>query len=156
MMPRVSLAQMMTLVVLLALDFAILAAVRADGRTSGDYAVGALPMTNAALWTLVVGLRGLRHGVQHPFLAGFTAFGIAAVIVYGAVCTSPWIGAYAQLSVDAMLAPLGGHQPGWLDLVVIGFVLSLPQFLFALAGGWVITELSGRRDDRDSAVTSST
>jgi hypothetical protein len=115
-----------------------------------------MPMANATLWTLVVGLSGLRRGVRRPFLAGFTAFGIAVVILYGACATSPWIEAYAQLAVDALLAPLAAQHSEWLELVVVGFALSLPQFLFALAGGWVITEISDRRDDRDSAVMRST
>jgi hypothetical protein len=164
MLPRATLASVMTVVAIIGVDFAILKAIRSDGHTSGDIALGAMPMAGAALWALAVGLSGLRRGVRRPFLAGFTAFGTAAVLLYGAanVWLSGLVAAYARFTVEALLWPFGDRQPEWVDLATVSLMLSLPQFLFACLGGWLVTELSavpaesGHRGDCRVSPSSST
>jgi hypothetical protein len=130
----------MVLVALVALD---LGAIRALlGTEVGTFLLlGGLPMANV----LVVGLLiGQRRPGSRPFLLGFEACGVLALVSYiNLTCSLPDssyepIGSYLTPWLELMDKLIGRNQPFlFVPIACFGVVimLGLPQLAFALLGG---------------------
>jgi hypothetical protein len=118
-------------------------------------ALGVLPMASVlvlATTSQVLTIR--RGGTISAFGFGFLAFGWLSVFLYMAIAalSPPAIDHYIQwcggLVGPAVIRIIGDNPPEWLlgtleiSLVVID--LLLPEFLVALAGGWLVGRSGGR------------
>jgi hypothetical protein len=147
--PRFSIAGLMAIVVLAALDCAAFRALTGprNGLAGNLFAYGVLPMANILAFGLPP-LPGWRpgRGELHPFWGGFEVFGWAALLLSsaGAILTPGLMASYTE----TVLGPLGPafdrmgydpQSPAWLlaEALVLGSVLLLPLLLVALLGGWL-------------------
>ena len=138
-LPRFRIAWVMVAVAIAALDFAAIRAL--PGSPSGELVLlGALPMANV----LAVGLLiGLRHRGSRPFLLGFEAFGVMALAFYIALTgfsPHPGVISYLDLLLQPTSRTIGTGRPGVLIAIICSIavvMLGLPQFTFALIGGFL-------------------
>jgi hypothetical protein len=155
--PRFTIATLGFVVVLLALDFAWMRLLHpARGRSIFAFAaqgfdLGILPMANVLA---VVAYSMLsRRDRPHPFLLGFLAGGLVAIVGFMAWC---WV---SPKTVVLLIFPLYRAwslvQPvsnaGTSILVVGGLSFVLPQLLIAALGGLIARRFAGRRDVDRSA-----
>lgn len=140
-LPSFSIAILMAATAIAAVDCAVMGFIRADGTLSGDSALGVLPM--ASLLSLV-GLhvleRAVRRRESHPFWVGFEVVGWMAVFLYmsGCLFIPRFAMDYLQTAMDLISSD---GAPEWLDLMFIGALLSVPELLPALLGGWLTSRL---------------
>jgi hypothetical protein len=141
-LPRFSIASIMAIVVIAAIDFA---AIRALDGTSAEWAgliaFGSLPMASI----LVIGIPSLVKGFWgrgkfHPFLIGFEVVGWTVLLAYtGASMLFP---SFINETLSKGMGALGiAESPDpvwqvWMILAVVLFLL-LPQLVAALIGGWL-------------------
>jgi hypothetical protein len=147
-LPRFSIAWIMAIIVIAAVD---LAAIRAlDGTNTlmgGLIAVGLMPMAGI----LVLGIPSLVRGFTgrakiRPFLAGFEGVGWTVLLVYTvcAILFPESIAGAIDLSAQFLMSLIGldtadGPDPAWqlIGLFVVVLFLLLPQLVAALIGGWL-------------------
>ena len=145
MLRRISIARGMFAIGLAALNLGIVRTVREDSDLL-SIVVGAIPTADLTLWTLGEGLISLKRGGRRPFLAGMTAFGAASLILYAAWLN--WapaqVSTYMEIAVALLTAGYEDTTPEWLVAAVVGAATAMPQILFALLGGWLMTELAYR------------
>jgi hypothetical protein len=140
-LPRVSIAGLMGAVMVAALDCSVMRWLSsADSPYDADASLGILPMASLLVIGLLLMIRELwRRGECRPFLAGFEAFGAAAVTLYLA-----WY-ALAPESlgncVEVVLSFLDAEAPEWAYLSGLTVTLSGPELLIASAGGWLTSRL---------------
>jgi hypothetical protein len=88
----------------------------------------------------------MRRGMTSSFLVGFEAFGWAAVFLFIACSTlsPPLIGSYGEAMASVIrpiVGPLATGWPEWalavLEFGVVSLIFGLPEFLVAVAGGWL-------------------
>ncbi len=170
---RFSIGALAMLVVVLALDLAVIRSlVRPSSPGSNQmlylvpitststlaflaFALGVLPMASVLVpatlsqaWTI------RRRGTVSPFGFGFVAFGWVAVFLFMAIAavSPPAINEYFSWSASrlgpAVAAVIGNDGPSWLEttfeVTVILVDLTLPELLIALAGGWLVGRSGGR------------
>jgi hypothetical protein len=143
--PRVRIAWIMIGVAIAALDFGAIRAfldprMNGPGRPPGILLLlGALPMTNV----LAVGmLIGQRRPASRPFLLGFEAFGVTALVLFIALAIC-----FPREVVIPYFAPfvapverfIGPGRPFYIPIggLVVAVVLVGPQMVFALVGGFL-------------------
>jgi hypothetical protein len=142
-LPRFRIAWIMVAVAIAALDFGAIRALLVrhgsalDDQRSMCLLLGALPMTNV----LAVGmLIGQRRPARRPFLLGFEAFGVTALVLFIALAIC-----FPREVVIPYFAPLvapverfiGPGRPFYIPIggLVVAVVLVGPQMVFALVGG---------------------
>ncbi len=119
------------------------------------FALGVLPLESVlVLATMSQVLTIRRRGTISALGFGFVAFGWLSVFFYMAIAalSPPAIERYYEwtgsLIGPAVLSIIGNNPPDWLlgtlEILLIVINLGLPEFLIALAGGWLI----GRSGDR--------
>jgi hypothetical protein len=93
---------------------------------------------------LAVGLLiGLRHRGSRSFLLGFEAFGVMALAFYIALTgfsPHPGVISYVDLLLQPTSRTIGTGRPGVLIAIISSVavvMLGLPQFTFALIGGFL-------------------
>jgi hypothetical protein len=139
--PRFRIAWIMVTVAIAAFEFMVIRRL-VDYRTpTGDFLlVGALPMANVLAIGILVGQR--RPG-SRPFLLGFEAFGAMALALYMVSASSfrgVMVASYLELFLGSIKKTIGTGQPFVLTAVLISagvVMLSLPQMVFALIGGFL-------------------
>jgi hypothetical protein len=158
--PRLSIAVLMLAVMILAADCAVVRSALTTFRHSPSlpvFLIGAVPVADAlTVGLLFLGSRLRRHGVVHPFLTGFVASGLAAMLLYALtflVAPEAVMAAARELvrpafdSLKRLGVPSDDRTPAGLVvgyLAEVGSILtvfSLPQLLGAAAGGWVARRL---------------
>lgn len=147
-LPRFSVASIMTIVVVAAIDFAAIRALDATNTVVGGMmAIGSMPMAGILVLGIPSLVKGLRdRGEIRPFLTGFEAAGWTVLLLYTSSATLfPGPVAAAFISVSEFLAKVLGldaadaSDPGWqlFGLFFGMLILLLPQLAFALVGGWL-------------------
>jgi hypothetical protein len=154
-LPRFSIAWIMAMIVIVAID---LAAIRAlDGTSTvigGLIAIGSVPMAGLLLLglpSLIWGSSG--RGESRLLLAGFEGIGWTTLLAYtGSAILLPESVAAGTASIaealvsvaEALLKVLGldtvvGFNPAWpwFGLLLPLLILLLPQLVIALIGGWL-------------------
>lgn len=150
---RVSIAVLMTIVALVAIDFAWFTQTRLVTGTSKVAIIGVLFMGN--ILALVASHVASRRGGNGPFAKGFLAFGSAAVFTYlGSVWMFPvftivwaeavWEWALAQLTFSFLHKPTTTGNQAMVAQLAPAAVICLPQLLFALMGGWLVQRRARR------------
>ena len=157
--PRLSIRTMIFVVLVIAADCAVLRHALDDGIEQPGVQFGVLavlPMVNI----LALGL--YRGGGGLPFLIGFEAFGLLAVLLFaGCFILSPsdWIseldhvlvGFFKQYdSYNELLKHAGSSIFARTSLLAIGvttlaLLFGTPQFLIALSGGFLFRAIARRR-----------
>jgi len=137
----------MIFVAFAAVDFAVIRAV--IGSSSPKLAtefgalllLGALPMANVLAVSVLIARR--RPGSQ-PFLMGFLAFGMIALIVYILLASvgphGNHVMPYAGPWIDLIEKCIGRHRPFvFIPMLYSGlvFMLCVPQLAFAVIGGFL-------------------
>lgn len=142
-LPRFSIAWVMTIIIVAALDFAVIRAFLGMESDIGVLmVVGAMPMASL----LLLGIPSLAwkfsgRGKPHPFLIGFEAVGWPTVLFY-TVSTILFPGSLAEDIVAVMLwLPIDFNTPfwksWWASAGCEAFLLLMPQLVPALIGGWL-------------------
>jgi hypothetical protein len=149
--PRFRIAWLMVVVAFVALDLGAIRGLFGVRDTFAELVlVGVLPMANILAAVAILG--AVRRGFP-PFLVGFEVFGAAAMLA----CL-----AWAWLSPDALTVYLVGilllvvrlfrtesFGVGLVNYTIAGVLLSLPEVVLALLGGWLTslaaTSLARRR-----------
>jgi hypothetical protein len=141
-LPRFSIARIMAIIILAALN---LAAIRALDGTSTEWGglivFGSMPMASI----LVLGLPCLVKGVwgrsqTHPFLIGFEGVGWTILLFYtGASLLFPSFIGETLVKGMRVLGITNSPDPVWQVCMIIAGVLflPLPQLVAALIGGWL-------------------
>jgi hypothetical protein len=150
-LPRFRIAWAMTIVAVVAIDFAILRAML-DHPELSLAVLGFLPMVSVLV---VLKLIGQQRPQSRPFLMGFETFGVAALVLFLVLIAAPpghrLIGSYLALSVLSLERIVGPDQPLLYDQIayfVIAVMLGWPQVTFAMLGGLLSRRYkvtSGRR-----------
>lgn len=185
MMPRASIAALMGAVVIIAVNASVFRTLLHQEPYSGTFAApglhplvhvcGLLPL--GSLLVMVALLRVpevVRRQADAPFFFGFSGFGWASILGFVLICDlAPGrIGQAIDLGfqlVSVTLAPVLSRlvspdvasQPGpaWLEnaseIGIISLVLSGPELLLALVGGWLFRKsgISLRIEMRQSTAT---
>ncbi len=139
---RVSIAGIMTVVVLIALNCAVirtLVHIRLGPPRDGLLLISVLPMANALFAVLIRVRAGIRRGAPRPFLIGFAAAGSAALGLYVALIMAfPHTVAHALDDSLTILDPLTRRGiAGIVAVVVLALAWNqLPILAPALMGGW--------------------
>jgi hypothetical protein len=139
-MPRFTIAWIMVIIVVAAID---LAAIRAlDGTRSlirGLLVWGSMPMASILVLGIPSVIRGLSgSGKIHPFLIRFELVGWTVLLVYtgSAILFPEFVGELVQHLLESSDLPLvSGTNPLVLFYVVL--IPLLPQLALALVGGWL-------------------
>lgn len=139
--PRFSIALLMVIVALAALDLETIRAMPVIRPPTSELLVlGALPMANVLAVDLLL---SQRRPASRPFLLGFAAFGVVALALYVAlVAFSPETVAtlYVRPLIEPISRTIGPIQPIILIAILgsVGVVmLGLPQLALALLGGFM-------------------
>jgi hypothetical protein len=145
--PRLRISTLMLLVVIAALDAAIVRTIWSERTTKGELIiVGALPTANILA---VVFLFGLSRPARRHFVAGFVAGGGFAIVSYAAWV---WL-SVATLGhiLDPIFQPIGAFYRGrwptvWRYLIYVTAIpiLTVPQLLLAGLGGCLAGKLIGK------------
>jgi hypothetical protein len=145
---RRSLSTLMILVVPVAIDLvAFRAIVELIANPSGSYMRGAycllglLPILTASFFGTCSLANSLSTcGRARPFAVGFVAATFVSGLAYAVVCSL----GFRPAAIMAYLQPLApalseSNARTWVPLLLLGYavVVSVPQFLAALAGGWL-------------------
>ncbi len=155
---RIPLAGMMAGVVIIAVDAGIIRSLIASTRviaitptTNFDlagFALGVLPLASVLLFTGVLRLSALlRKGGGGSYFFGFQVFGWVAVFLFILISAlSPtlvvdYLG-FISTGFVPFLRPLIQTAPEWFlaafEFCWIAMIFSLPEFAFALLGGWLV------------------
>jgi hypothetical protein len=144
--PRFRIAWIMVAVAVAAINFAPIRALNDPGLGGVLLVVGALPVANVLVVGMVIARK--RPG-SRPFLLGFEVFGALALALYLVAVTYSgsedglWIW-YLSQGLDPLhpvLQPFGPFAGAAIELFV-GFVMLVgPQFVFAVAGGFLSRRL---------------
>jgi hypothetical protein len=147
-LPRFSIAWIMAIIVIVAIDFAVIRELDRTGTLVGGLiAIGSLPMAGILMLgipSLVKGLSG--QGKVRPFLNGFEGVGWTIMFVYtGSAIQFPESIAGQFESVFNFLMKVMGWvaadasdaswQLFWLFVSIL--IPLLPQLVIALIGGWL-------------------
>lgn len=151
-LPRISIARLMAVVLLIALDFAVIRSLFGNTFTAHEryYIHGLLPMTNLMAFVAMNEWRRLmRLGESRPFWTGFLASGGAALWLYSATAHLSEPNLHERY-FDFVLKPLfpvlkhlDVHFPLGVDVLLIlcyFLAMTLPQLVVALTGGWLFTK----------------
>jgi hypothetical protein len=140
-LPRFRIAWVMIFVAVAAINFAAVRAVLANpGPTSELLALGAMPMASVLLMGI---LAGIRRPDRHPFLLGFTSFGVIGLSLYVLMAVNfadATIGPYLEQFLEPIVQIIGRDQSAIFILTVYSIAVVLlgwPQVAFALLGGFV-------------------
>jgi hypothetical protein len=147
-LPRFSIAWIMTIVVVAAIDFAAIRAL--DGTNTiigGLMAIGSMPMAGILVLGILSLVRAIMgRGEIRPFLIGFEVVGWTVLLLYtGSPILFPEsvAGAIDSAALSLMrligLDTVGGLDPSWqlFGLFLFVLILLLPQLAFALIGSWL-------------------
>jgi hypothetical protein len=141
-LPRFRIAWLMVAVAVSALDLtAIRALLKLPPATGEELILGALPMTNVLALGLIT---GRWHPASRQFLVGFELFGAIALASYVMVtCLSPGPNNIIHSYVNIFINPIEAMSHGQRNLIttativsVVVIVLSAPQVIFAVLGGF--------------------
>ena len=147
-LPRFSIAWIMAIIVVVAIDFAAIRALSGTGTLVGGLiAIGSLPMAGILMLgipSLIKGLSG--RGKIRPFLNGFEGVGWTMLFVYtgSAILFPESIAGQFQSVLISLVKVMGwdvadtsdaSWQLFWLFVVIL--ILLLPQLVIALIGGWL-------------------
>jgi hypothetical protein len=140
-MPRFRIAWVMVAIAIAALDFAVMRACF-DIPEVSLLVLGALPMANVLAVGMVI---GQKRPESRPFLLGFEAFGVMALVLFVAVAVASLfldnyrlITSYLTPVIGSIEKSIGPNRPfvfipiGLFAMVVM---LGWPQLVFALIGG---------------------
>jgi F0F1-type ATP synthase assembly protein I len=140
-LPRLTIANLMALVLLVALDVWVCKALPLRGPSpdldlSDLLIFGALPMANVLAIGLVPLARSrVQHAGRRPALVGFEVGGLVALLLF-LVCalnlTHP-----LHEGVGGVLTAIGLVPPGPVFLACATTLLLVPQLALALLGGWL-------------------
>jgi hypothetical protein len=139
-MPRITIAWMMAIIVVAAIDLAAIRALYLTKSVIGALIVfGSMPMASI----LVLGVPSVVKGPSgrgkiHPFLIGFESVGWTVLLVYtgSAILYPEFVGELVQRLLESFGLPLvSGTNPLVLFCVVL--IPLLPQLALALVGGWL-------------------
>jgi hypothetical protein len=147
-LPRFSIAWIMAIIVIAAIDFAIIRALDGTNTVIGALLVfGSMPMASILVLGIPSLVRGFTgRGKIRPFLAGFEGVGWTILLVYtGSASLFPESVAGAiDLSSQFLMSLIGldtadGPDPDrqLFGLFVVVLILLLPQLFVALVGGWL-------------------
>lgn len=147
-LPRFSIAWIMAIIVIVAIDFAAIRAV--DGTNTlvgGLIAIGSIPMAGILMLgipSLIKGLSG--RGKVRRFLNGFEGLGWTSLFVYtgSSILFPESIAGQFESVLNSLVKVMGWDaadtsDPSWqLFLLFVGIlILLLPQSVIALIGGWL-------------------
>jgi hypothetical protein len=147
--PQVAIATLMGLIVLLAVNCALL---RNPLGRDPDVAIlrrSTIPMANVLALGLYLYVVRSRHGEKDPFLLGFAVFGWAAVAAFLYGCeASPMSLILAAMPIVApirrMVKTTVDHEYAIaVSLTVLSLVLTVLFLFIALVGGCLIRRLKG-------------
>ena len=150
--PRFSIAVLMGVVALVAVNCAVIGAVMNGDSTSFALGLGLLPVADVLLVARYVSARGARRrgGMRHPFWVGFERAGLFAMIAYAAEC---WIASHRVIAyMEWVLLPVARlfegvvrAQDWWHRVFFVGLeftapmaALAAPQIAVAAFGGWLV------------------
>ena len=164
---RVSILDVMSLVVIAAIDCAIVKRLMDTSAEATGFAFGILPLASLLIFLVFTLIpRRMRSHTPLSFLAGFECFGWIAIPVFVVLLMiyPDSIDAYLDAAESKISPGKGMHGvPDWLRvLFVFGFctiVFTTPELLFALFGGWLTRKLGitvlieRKRGERHSAST---
>jgi hypothetical protein len=151
-LPRLSVNSVLAAVAVIAIDCMVTRSIHSRPRPQvGDLdsvILNSLPMANLlAVGIMLLLLRRARSG---PFLLGFVGGGGMALIAYiGLAISKPDSIAGLLEAIFDFLEERSGLDmtpPSWATFEEVGSIalLSLPQVLVALAGGWLTRKIKGR------------
>jgi hypothetical protein len=157
--PRLSIARLMAVVLIIALDCA---ALRAAFPVLDVAFLVVVPVLEVGLFRMIS-----RRGRVHPFWVGFEASGWAAVLAYATILRWPITRAFDVLLVAAIRfctprVPGVAHGLDYLfrgDGILLGLLplatlLGLPMLLPALIGGRLADRMTRRRSGIERIVAS--
>ena len=158
---RVSILDVMTLVVIAAVDFAIIKLLMRSHIIIGPldttqvdltlFSFGVLPLASLLIffWLILIPRR-MRSNTPSSFFAGFQCFGWRAIFLFIALSAlrSEWVIDFA-LAIRSKVPP--GARPFWdpapewigapIEFVFCTIVLTTPELIIALFGGWLTRKL---------------
>jgi hypothetical protein len=147
-LPRFSIAWIMAIIVIVAIDFAAIRALSSTGTLVGVLiAIGSIPMAGILMLgipSLIKGLSG--RGKVRPFLNGFEGVGWTILFVYtgSAILFPESIAGQFESVLNSLMKVMGwdaadtsdaSWQLFWLFVAIL--ILLLPQSVIALIGGWL-------------------
>jgi hypothetical protein len=141
-LPRFSIASIMTIIVIVALDLAAIRALDGTSTVIGGLIVfGSMPMASILVLGLPSLVRALvGRGQIRPFLIGFEAVGWTVLLIYtGSAILFPDSVA-EHLSKAIQLLPIDFNTPfwqGWQGIIGEMLIVMIPQLVIALIGGWL-------------------
>jgi hypothetical protein len=139
-LPRFSIAWMMAIVVVVAIDFAVCAALSEMRSESAELILFcAMPMASLLMLGLPsIALACVRRGKIHPFLVGFELMGWLLVVLCG-VCAVLFRESFVyDIEIAISWFPLGANfnfWGGWLAFAYVVFVTLVPQLVLSLVAG---------------------
>jgi hypothetical protein len=147
-LPRFSIAWIMAIIVIAAINLAAIRALDGTNTIIGALiVVGSMPMASILMLGIPNLVRGLTgRGKIRPFLAGFEGVGWTVLLVYtvSAILFAEWVAGEVDLFVQFPMNLIGRDaanesDPAWqlVGLFVVVLLLLLPQLFFALVGGWL-------------------
>jgi hypothetical protein len=143
MRPLFSIAEMMVVVAVVAVDCLVMRA-RQPALTHIFVALGGLPMQIALVTgLLLMSRRRRRMEMQLPFLVGFEVVGWICLLIYFALCfqAAPSINMHLGNTLNPLLNATGLERfstPDWIIRVGLAMAfLTVPQLAAALVGGWI-------------------
>ena len=151
--PRISIAGLMAAVALVAIDIAVVQSIYPEPKSELQffYAFGVLPMATVLILLGAFSAPNLvRGGSVSPFVFGFEAVGWVVVFIFiSAYTIAPnAFSEYGFAMLASIASPFNAYleeSPNWAQVSVgIGIataVLTLPQLLLALLGGWLARRL---------------
>jgi hypothetical protein len=151
-LPRFSIAWIMAIIAIVAIDFAVIRELDRTGTLVGGLiAIGSLPMAGILMLgipSLIKGFSG--RGDVRPFLNGFEGVGWTILFVYtgSAILFPESIAGQLESVLDSLLELMGWDtsDPSWhLFGLFVGILIHLlPQSVIALIGGWLNQRLEIR------------
>lgn len=147
-LPRFSIAWIMAIIVVAAVDLAAIRALDGTQTVIGALIIiGSMPMASI----LMLGIPNLVRGstgrsTVRPFLVGFEAVGWMVLLVYtgSAIVFAESVAGAVDLSARFLMSLIGWDtanesDPAWqlVGLFVVVLLLLLPQLFVALVGGWL-------------------
>jgi hypothetical protein len=147
-LPRFSIAWIMAIIVIAAIDLAAIRALDGTNTVIGALiVVGSMPMASILVLGIPNLVRGSTgRGMIRPFLVGFEGVGWTVLLVYigSAILFAESVAGAIDLSAQFLMSLIGldtanGSDPAWqlFGLFVFVLFLLLPQLFVALVGGWL-------------------
>jgi hypothetical protein len=140
-LPRFSIAWIMAIIVIAAIDLAAIRALDETNTVIGPLIIiGSMPMASILILGIPNLVRGSTgRGKIRPFLVGFEGVGWTVLLVYtgSAILFAESVAEAIDLSAYFLMSLIGVDTFQLFGLFVLVLLLLLPQMFVALVGGWL-------------------